>query len=106
MGTLDWAGGTPVHINSGTTALAISAYLGKRKDYGTPRLRYAPSSNILIALGTVLLWFGWFGFNGGSSLASDFSATQAFFNTHIAACAGGMTWVLWVCISYNLSGNV
>ncbi|KZV85063.1 ammonium transporter [Exidia glandulosa HHB12029] len=94
LGALDWAGGTPVHINSGATAFAISAYLGKRRDFGQPRLNYQPSSSILVALGTVLLWFGWFGFNGASSLAANMSGAQAMFNTHIAASAGGMTWIL------------
>lgn len=56
LGTLDWAGGTPVHITSGATAFAISAYLGKRRDFGKKRLTYPPSSTVLVALGTVLLW--------------------------------------------------
>jgi Amt family ammonium transporter len=68
MGGLDFAGGTPVHISSGTAALAISIYLGKRRGYGTERLAYKPHNTSYVVLGTVLLWFGWFGFNGGSTL--------------------------------------
>lgn len=66
LGVLDFAGGTPVHISSGTAALAISIYLGKRRGYGTERLAYKPHNTAYVALGTVFLWFGWFGFNGGT----------------------------------------
>lgn len=66
MGGLDFAGGTPVHISSGTAALAIAIYLGKRRGYGTERLAYKPHNTSYVVLGTVFLWFGWFGFNGGS----------------------------------------
>lgn len=65
LGVLDFAGGTPVHISSGTAALAISIYLGKRRGYGTERLAYKPHNTTYVILGTVFLWFGWFGFNGG-----------------------------------------
>jgi Amt family ammonium transporter len=63
-GVLDFAGGTPVHISSGTAAFAISAYLGKRTNY--VRLAYKPHNTTYVVLGTVLMWFGWFGFNGGA----------------------------------------
>ena len=66
LGVLDFAGGTPVHISSGTAALAISIYLGKRRGYGTERLAYKPHNTTYVILGTVFLWFGWFGFNGGT----------------------------------------
>jgi Amt family ammonium transporter len=66
LGVLDFAGGTPVHISSGTAALAISIYLGKRRGYGTERLAYKPHNTTYVVLGTVFLWFGWFGFNGGA----------------------------------------
>jgi len=66
LGVLDFAGGTPVHISSGTAALAISIYLGKRRGYGTERLAYKPHNTTYVILGTVFLWFGWFGFNGGA----------------------------------------
>lgn len=96
MGGLDFAGGTPVHISSGTAALAISIYLGKRRGYGTARLTYKPQNTTYVILGTVLLWFGWFGFNGGSALSANLRAAQACIVTNLAASVGGLTWMLWV----------
>ena len=61
LGGLDFAGGTPVHISSGTAALAISIYLGKRRGYGTEALAYKPHNTTYVILGTIFLWFGWFG---------------------------------------------
>jgi len=61
LGGLDYAGGTPVHIASGTAALAISIYLGKRRGYGTEALAYRPHNMTYVVLGTTFLWFGWFG---------------------------------------------
>ena len=95
MGGLDFAGGTPVHISSGTAALAISIYLGKRRGYGTERLAYKPHNTSYVVLGTVLLWFGWFGFNGGSALSANLRATNACIITNLAASVGGLTWMLW-----------
>ena len=95
MGGLDFAGGTPVHISSGTAALAISIYLGKRRGYGTERLAYKPHNTSYVILGTVLLWFGWFGFNGGSALSANYRAIQACIVTNLAASVGGLTWMLW-----------
>ena len=95
LGGLDFAGGTPVHISSGTAALAISIYLGKRRGYGTERLAYKPHNTTYVVLGTVFLWFGWFGFNGGSALAANLRAVQACIVTNLAASVGGMTWMLW-----------
>lgn len=95
MGGLDFAGGTPVHISSGTAALAISIYLGKRKGYGTESLAYKPQNSTYVVLGTVLLWFGWFGFNGGSALSANLRAAQACIVTNLAASVGGLTWMLW-----------
>ncbi|QRV97155.1 ammonium transporter [Ceratobasidium sp. AG-Ba] len=95
MGDLDWAGGTPVHITSGSAALAISLYLGRRHGYGTRRLAYQPHNSSYVVLGTVFLWFGWFGFNGGSALSANLRAIQACLVTHLAACAGGITWMVW-----------
>jgi ammonia channel protein AmtB len=97
LGGLDFAGGTPVHISSGTAALAISIYLGKRRGYGTERLAYKPHNTSYVVLGTVFLWFGWFGFNGGSALSSNLRAVQACIVTNLAASVGGLTWMLWVC---------
>jgi Amt family ammonium transporter len=94
-GGLDFAGGTPVHISSGTAALAISIYLGNRRGYGTPRLAYKPHNSSYVVLGTVFLWFGWFGFNGGSALGANLRAVQACIVTNLAASVGGLTWMLW-----------
>jgi Amt family ammonium transporter len=93
-GGLDFAGGTPVHISSGTAALAISIYLGKRRGYGTPRLAYKPHNSSYVVLGTVFLWFGWFGFNGGSALGANLRAIQACIVTNLAASTGGLAWML------------
>lgn len=90
MGTLDFAGGGPVHISSGVGALAYSIWLGKRTGYGTAALAYKPQNTTYVILGTVLLWFGWYGFNGGSALASNMRAAQAIFVTNTAAATGGM----------------
>jgi Amt family ammonium transporter len=95
MGGLDFAGGTPVHISSGTTALAISIYLGKRRGYGGPELAYKPHNTTYVVLGTVFLWFGWFGFNGGSALSANLRAAQACIVTNLAASVGGLTWMIW-----------
>ncbi|KAG6330242.1 hypothetical protein ID866_8844 [Astraeus odoratus] len=95
FGGLDFAGGTPVHISSGTAALAISLYLGKRRGYGSERLAYKPHNSTYVILGTVFLWFGWFGFNGGSALSANLRATMACIVTNLAASVGGLTWMLW-----------
>jgi len=95
LGGLDFAGGTPVHISSGTAALAISLYLGKRRGYGTERLAYKPHNTTYVVLGTAFLWFGWFGFNGGSALSANLRATQACIVTNLAASVGGLTWMFW-----------
>jgi Amt family ammonium transporter len=94
FGGLDFAGGTPVHINSGTAALAIAIYLGKRRGYGTERLAYKPHNTSFVILGTVFLWFGWFGFNGGSALSANLRAVQACIVTNVAASMGAVTWML------------
>jgi len=95
LGGLDFAGGTPVHISSGIAGLAISIYLGKRRGYGTERLAYKPHNTTYVVLGTILLWFGWFGFNGGSALSANLRAIQACIVTNLAASVGGMTWMFW-----------
>jgi Amt family ammonium transporter len=102
LGILDFAGGTPVHISSGTAGLAISLYLGKRKGYGTERLAYKPQNTSYVILGTVFLWFGWFGFNGGSALSANLRAIQASIVTNIAASVAGLVWMLW---DYRLEGK-
>lgn len=103
MGGYDFAGGTPVHISSGTAALAISIYLGKRRGYGTERLAYKPHNTTYVVLGTVFLWFGWFGFNGGSALGANLRAVQACIVTNLAASVGGLTWMLWVSLIDNFT---
>jgi Amt family ammonium transporter len=95
LGGLDFAGGTPVHISSGTAALAISMYLGKRRGYGTERLVYKPHNTSYVVLGTVFLWFGWFGFNGGSAFGANLRAIQACIVTNLSASVGGLTWMFW-----------
>ncbi len=91
-GSLDFAGGTAIHVNAGIAALAVVLVLGKRK--GWPREGHPPHSMPLVMLGTGILWFGWFGFNAGSALAADGLAVQAFMNTFLAAAAGGLAWAL------------
>jgi Amt family ammonium transporter len=94
LGDLDFAGGTPVHISSGTATLAIALYLGPRRGYGTERLAYKPHNTTYVVLGTVFLWFGWFGFNGGSALSANLRAVQACIVTNLAASVGAITWML------------
>lgn len=87
-GALDFAGGTVVHMSSGISALVFAYVLGKRK-------RPAPPHNLTMTLlGAGLLWFGWFGFNAGSALASNANAALALVNTHIAAGAGAVAWAI------------
>ena len=90
-GALDFAGGTVVHITSGVTALAAALVMGKRKGYGTEHM--APHNLTMTLVGAALLWFGWFGFNGGSAVASGALATNAFVVTHIAAAAAALSWM-------------
>ncbi|GJJ77584.1 ammonium transporter, Amt family [Entomortierella parvispora] len=90
-GIMDYAGGTPVHISSGSAAVAYALVLGKRKDYGKTS---QPHNVSFVYIGTGLLWFGWFGFNAGSALAANARAVQALINTHLAGSVGGLVWVL------------
>lgn len=94
LGGLDFAGGTPVHISSGTAALAYSLMLGKRRGHGTHELNYRPHDVTHIVVGTVFLWVGWFGFNAGSALAANLRAVMAATVTNLAASVGGVTWCL------------
>ncbi|RYP67503.1 hypothetical protein DL771_007203 [Monosporascus sp. 5C6A] len=95
MGGLDYAGGTPVHISSGAAALAMSLMLGKRTGYAkSAGLPYRPHNVTFVVLGTVLLWVGWFGFNGGSALGANIRAVMSLITTHLAASMGGLTWML------------
>ncbi|MBZ0221040.1 MAG: ammonium transporter [Candidatus Methylomirabilis sp.] len=90
LGVLDFAGGIVVHISSGVSALVAALYIGKRR--GWPRELMPPHNLTLTAIGMGILWFGWFGFNAGSALASDGSAVTAFVATNIAAAAGTLVW--------------
>ncbi|KAL2808790.1 ammonium transporter AmtB-like domain-containing protein [Aspergillus granulosus] len=94
LGGLDFAGGTPVHIVSGTTALAYSLMLGKRRGHGTHELNYRPHNVTHVVIGTVFLWVGWFGFNAGSALSANLRAVMAAVVTNLAASVGGVTWCL------------
>ena len=91
-GSLDFAGGTAIHVNAGIAALAAVLVLGKRK--GWPEEGHPPHSMPLVMIGTGILWFGWFGFNAGSALAANGQAVQAFMNTFLAAAAAGLVWVI------------
>jgi len=88
--TLDFAGGTVVHITSGVSALVCALYLGKR--LGFPKEPMPPHSVVLRFIGACLLWVGWFGFNAGSALAAGSLATSAFVATHFAAAAAALGW--------------
>jgi Amt family ammonium transporter len=92
MGALDFAGGTVVHVTAGFSALAIALVIGKRKGYGKDNME--PSNIPLVVLGAVLLWFGWFGFNGGSALGANGLAASAVVVTNTAAAAAALVWML------------
>ncbi|CAF9910572.1 MAG: ammonium transporter Amt1 [Heterodermia speciosa] len=92
MGGLDFAGGTPVHIASGSAALAYSLMLGKRRGHGTHELNFRPHNVTSVIIGTVFLWVGWFGFNAGSALSANLRAVMAAVVTNLAASVGGVTW--------------
>lgn len=99
LGALDFAGGTVVHISSGVSALVVVLMLGRRitSDHsGDEEMR--PHNLPMTLTGAALLWFGWFGFNAGSALASGGLATSAFVTTHVATATAGLTWILieWV----------
>ncbi|EQB14090.1 ammonium transporter [Sphingobium lactosutens] len=92
MGALDFAGGTVVHINAGVSALVACLILGKRIGY--PKEPMPPHSLTLTAVGTGLLWVGWFGFNAGSALEANGSAALAMINTFVATASAGLFWML------------
>jgi Amt family ammonium transporter len=94
--SLDFAGGTVVHVTSGVSALVACLYIGKRTGY--PQTNMPPHSMVLSFIGACLLWVGWFGFNAGSALAASSLATSAFVNTHFAAAAAAIGWSIaeWI----------
>ena len=89
-GVLDFAGGLVVHLSAGIGGLVAAAVMGRRNGYGSENL--SPFDLSLAVVGTGLLWVGWFGFNGGSALAANSRAVLAIVATHLAACAGALTW--------------
>jgi Amt family ammonium transporter len=92
LGALDFAGGTAVHINAGAAGLALAIILGKRVGWRKEAMR--PHSLPLVMLGAALLWFGWFGFNAGSAVASNGTAGLALLNTIGATVAALLAWLL------------
>ncbi len=90
-GLLDFAGGTVVHLNAGIAGLVAALVLGARRGYGSDNL--SPFDLSMAVVGTGLLWIGWFGFNGGSALGANGRAVMAITATHLAACAGALTWM-------------
>ena len=91
LGALDFAGGTVVHISSGMSALVAAMVLGRRLGFGEEAMD--PHDSTMTVLGAAMLWFGWFGFNAGSALASGQLAVTAFVNTNTAAAMAALTWV-------------
>jgi len=89
-GVLDFAGGLVVHLSAGAGGLVAAMVVGRRRGYGVENL--SPFDLSLAVMGTGLLWVGWFGFNGGSALAANSRAVMAITATHLAACAGALTW--------------
>ncbi len=92
LGALDFAGGTVIHINSGAAAVAAALIIGPRKGYR--REVFHPHNLPMTVLGGAILWFGWFGFNAGSALAANGTASLAFFNTQIASGAALLSWIM------------
>ena len=95
-GVLDFAGGIVVHATAGFAALASVFYVGRRRDLESP-----PNSIPLVAIGTGLLWFGWYGFNAGSELKVDSITTLAFLNTDVAASFAAITWLVIEWVKYG-----
>jgi Amt family ammonium transporter len=95
-GLLDFAGGTVVHLSAGIAGLVAALVLGQRHGYGQDNL--APFDLSLAVIGTGLLWVGWFGFNGGSAFGANSRGVMAIIATHLAACAGALTWgaIEWI----------
>ncbi|KAI9338766.1 ammonium transporter [Obelidium mucronatum] len=92
MNVMDYAGGSVVHVTSGTTAFILAYRLGKRSDFQTRN--YVNHNPTFVYMGTALLWFGWNGFNGGSSLAANNRGVNAAYASNLAACIGGLVWML------------
>jgi len=93
LGVQDFAGGLVVHISAGVSAVAAALVIGRSRGAET-KSEPRPNNIPFIILGTAILWFGWFGFNGGSALAANTIAVQALVNTNMAAAAGAVSWML------------
>ena len=91
-GALDFAGGTVVHMNGGLAGLVLAFLVGKRNGY--PKIAMKPMSVMLTALGAALLWFGWYGFNGGSAFGANAIAGLAYLTTTLATAVAAVTWIL------------
>ena len=92
MGALDFAGGTVVHISAGVSALVAAVYLGARRGY--PQTAMHPNNLVMTMMGAGLLWVGWFGFNAGSSVASNMQTARALTVTQVAAASAALAWML------------
>jgi Amt family ammonium transporter len=92
LGVIDFAGGTAVHINAGAAGLALAIVIGRRVGWKKNPMR--PHNLTLVMIGAGLLWFGWFGFNAGSALAANNTASVVFLNTFVATCAAGIGWLV------------
>jgi len=96
LGVKDFAGGIVIHVNAGVAALVAALVMGPRRGFPTTAMQ--PHNMTMVVAGAGMLWFGWFGFNGGSALTADGKAGMAIAVTHIAAAAGSLTWMVieWV----------
>jgi len=99
-GVMDYAGGLPVHCGSGAAAIAYCYIIGKRKDY---KKHFDPHNVTFVFIGTFLLWFGWLGFNGGSSLGANARGANAMVCSHVAASIAGC---IWVALDYWRTGKL
>ncbi|XJO70656.1 hypothetical protein BDV3_000297 [Batrachochytrium dendrobatidis] len=107
IGSLDFAGGGPVHVASGFAGLAYCLVVGKRRSIGpgSEKVEFLPHNITNVFIGAALLWFGWFGFNGGSALAATPRAAMAVTVTTISAATGSLAWTIMACLNHNrLSG--
>ncbi|GAA5057512.1 ammonium transporter [Erythrobacter westpacificensis] len=104
LGVLDFAGGLVVHTTAGASALVVALLLGKRQGFPGPTL--LPHAPGMTMLGAMLLWVGWFGFNGGSALTATDDASMAIINTHVAAATAALVWVLVEKIAFGKATTV
>ncbi|KAG0139710.1 hypothetical protein CROQUDRAFT_54336 [Cronartium quercuum f. sp. fusiforme G11] len=98
-GVLDYGGGVTIEICSGMTGLAYSIFIGRRKGYG---MKVHPHNVPHVVLGTAMLWFGWLGLNGCGTFAANVKSALVMIDTHLAACAGGLVWII---MDYRMEGK-